>query len=436
MTSERKDLTRLPNSGRLSSTVNYVLFTLRRFYEDGMMQSVGALTYSTLLALVPLLVIAFAIFSAFPAFDTVQDRLQALVYENILPETGRDLQVYLDRFTSNASELTAVGVVALIISAILLLSTIEATLNRIWRVERQRPLLTRLLVFWTLLTLGPLLLGASFTASSDSLVWLEQWTGEATGGAAFPRWLRMVFAAAVQAAVFTSIFRLVPARPVRLLDAAIGGAIGGIGFELLKWGFQAVMASGSTYSTIYGAVAAVPIFLVWIYACWTVIILGAVFAASLSDWRRDRKIVHSENIGPSHCLAAAVSVLAMLARQARQGGGPVDHERLAELIPLSVRDRLTEHLHRHGYIVETTQGKIALARDLGQTTLADLARDLDLALGTSGDAPLVPGALARHLARLSQAEDDILGRPLAELTSEPAEADRAAATAVKLSPTA
>jgi membrane protein len=431
-----KNTSHRPNKSRVSSIRSYFFFTLRRFYEDGLLQSVGALTYSTLLALVPLLVIAFAIFSAFPAFDAVQERLQALVFANILPETGEDLRIYLGRFTSNASELTAVGVVALILSAVLLLFTIEATLNRVWHVKRERPLLTRLLVFWTLLTLGPLLLGASFAASSDFLVRLHDWTGEATGGGALPSWLRMPFSAAVQAAVFTTIFRLVPASSVRLVDAAIGGAIGGIGFEFLQWVFGAVVGSSSTYLTIYGAVSAVPIFLIWTYTCWSVIILGAVFAASLPDWRRDRELVTVEPLGPQDRLAAAVSVLTMLARQARSGGGAVDHERMAELIPLGARDALIERLHSHGYLVETADDGFALARDLQHTTLTDLARDLGLSLGTSASISEYPGALGSLLARLGAAEEEILALPLNELTTNTADSVGRSIAAIQLSPSA
>ncbi len=402
---------------RIATAVSFAGFTIRRFYQDGMMQSVGALTYSTLLALIPILVIAFAIFSAFPAFDAVQARLQDVIYTSLLPETGNDLRVYLDRFTANASDLTVLGVVALALSAILLLNTIESTLNRIWRVERERPLMQRLLVFWALLTFGPLLLGAGFAASSNPLAWLWEWTGVASGGGKLPQWLLMPFAAVVQGAAFTVVFKLVPARPVRLGDAAIGGAIGGIGLEILKWGFDAVMGSASTYTTIYGAVSAVPIFLIWTYACWTVIILGAVIAASLPDWRRGYEMMPDEQLSPRQTLAAAVLVLTVLARQARDGGGSVDHERLSEVIPLAVRDRLVEALRSHGYLVETARGRIALARDLHRVTLAELARDLDLVLGTGPGVPEAPSALVPVLGRLAEAEDEILGRSLEELTA-------------------
>lgn len=422
---------RLPD-GNATAALTYVIFTMRRFYNDGMMQSVAALTYSTLLAIVPLLVIAFAIFSAFPAFDTAQDQLQKLVYDNLLPETGADLRLYIDQFTSNASELTGVGVVALAVTAILLLSTIEATLNRIWRVERPRPLLMRMLVFWALLTLGPLLVGASFTVSSDYLVWIGELTGDTSSGG-LPQWLRMPFAAAVQAVAFTAVFKLVPARPVRFVDAAIGGAIGGIGFEILKWGFQAFITSSATYTTVYGAVAAVPIFLIWTYACWTVIILGAVFAASLPDWRRDRDVTPDEYLSPAAALAAAVSVLGVLIVQSRNGGGPVQHERLAEVIPLGRRDALIEALCRHGYLVETDQSRFALARDPHHTMLADLARDLDLSLGVCSDTPQVSAPLANLLGRLAQAEDDILGRSLVELSTEQTGPEEGSVTSVPLS---
>lgn len=172
---------------------------------------------------------------------------------------------------------------------------------------------------------------------------------------------------------------------------------------------------GNTYSTIYGAVSAVPIFLIWTYACWTVIILGAVFAASLADWRRDREFIGVQDLTPQTSLAAAVSALALLARKARRGGGTIDQEHLAEVIPLGARDTLVDALHSHGYLVETANDGIALARDLHHTTLADLARDLGLALGTRPDMSEMPETLGSLLARLGKAEDEILGRPLADL---------------------
>jgi membrane protein len=422
------------SGGLVAAAGRYVIFTVRRFYEDGMIQSVGALTYSTLLAIIPLLVIAFAIFSAFPAFDAAREQLLGLVYSNLLPETGADLRKYIGQFTSNARDLTAVGVVALALSAILLLSTIEATLNRIWRVEEERPLLTRMLVFWALLTLGPLLLGASFTLSSDYLAWFDKLTG-GTGDGPLPQWLRMPFAAIVQAVGFTAVFKLVPARPVRLMEAAIGGAIGGIGFELLKWGFQAFLTNTATYTTIYGAVSAVPIFLIWTYACWTVFILGAVFAASLPDWRRDREAIPDEQLSPAETLAAAVSVLGVLIQQSRNGGGTVEHQQLADVIPLGTRDALIKSLLRQGYMVETASDHFVLARDLHHTTLADLARHLDLSLGTEPDASHTSNRLADLLGSLAKAEEELLGKPLVEFTGDRTETDKKSDAAVPISAT-
>ena len=228
--------------GIIADIGNFVLFAVRRYHTDRMMQAVGALTYSTLLALVPLMVIAFAIFSAFPAFDEIQQKLQGLVFEKLVPEFVQDVRVYLAGFTQNARSLTAAGVVLLALSAVLLLSTIEATLNTVWRVDRPRPIMVRLLMFWTVLTLGPLLLGASFTLTSDVIAGAWQWAEEGyDSGNVNANWsvFERPVAALIQSIAFTLLFLLVPARSVRLRDAAIGGVISGVTFELLKWGLNA-----------------------------------------------------------------------------------------------------------------------------------------------------------------------------------------------------
>ncbi len=399
---------------KIALELAYVPFVLRRFIKDGLMQSVGALTYSSLLALVPLLVIAFAIFSAFPAFEAEQQRLQAIVFDNIVPETSKDLRAYLNEFTSNARELTAVGVVALVTTAVILLFTIESTLNKVWHVDHTRPFFTRLLVFWALLTLGPMLIATSIIVSSDFLLSLRSLGGETTAVARAPDWMRNSFAILVQSTLFTFVFLFVPATPVRLSDALLGGVAGGIGFELLKWAFAASIASGATYTTIYGAVSAVPIFLLWIYGFWTVIILGAVFSAARPEWRYKHAAASTEASGPTQILMAAVSALRLVVHQ-NSAGGSVRYASVADVIPLRFRDELIAKLLGQSYLVETKDQRLSLSRDLHQTTLADLARDLDLTLGTSISPETADGPLETILMRLRQIQDDTMGISLAEI---------------------
>jgi len=149
------------------SVGQFTRFFVRRFFSEQLNAAAASLTFSTLLAIVPLLVIAFAILSSFPAFDAVKEQMQELFFSAVVPEAGTAIVDYLEDFTRNASNLTTVGIVALAVTALLLLSTIEGTLNRIWHVERPRPIVVRFLIFWAILTLGPLLIGVSITLTSD-----------------------------------------------------------------------------------------------------------------------------------------------------------------------------------------------------------------------------------------------------------------------------
>ena len=408
----------------LADIGNYVVFAVRRFYADQGAQAAAALTYTTLLALVPLLAIAFAIFSAFPAFELAQDRLETLLFENLVPEVGAEVRGYIGSFTRNTTNLTAVGVIALGVSAVLLLATIEGTFNRIWRVERARPFVTRLLIFWTMLTLGPLLLAASFSMTTDVFSAVRQVASE--GVAYVPIGIDgvdRILAALIQTAAFTVLFMVVPARTVHLRDAMIGGAISGVTFELLKWGFRIYLTSFPTYQTIYGAMAVIPIFLIWLYLSWTVVLFGAVFAASFPEWWRSRDPVVGAALSAGRRLEAALAVLRVISARARSGGS-VDAEVLADAVPLDARDSVLEALRVGNYVAATEDDGYTLARDLRHTTVSQLARDLRLTMGLDRSAPgddgagevldAVSGPLPELLRRLGDAEDRILGLSIAE----------------------
>lgn len=409
----------------------YVVYAGRRFYNDNGLQAAGALTYTTLLALVPLMTIGFAIFSAFPAFQSVQDRIEILLFENLVPEVGLIVRTHISEFMHNASNLTGVGIVALAVSAVLLLSTIESVFNTIWRVDRQRPLLTRLLIFWTVLTLGPVLLGASFSLTTGVFDRIWQLANESAVYVPLPiaeeGWslAGRPLAALLQTLTFTVLFLLVPARPVRLRDAAVGGAVAGMALEVLKWGFRLYVVGFPSYQTIYGALAAFPIFLIWLYLSWTVVLIGAVFAASFPEWRSSHSGGMDVALDAPRRLEAAVTLLGVFAERARSGGS-VSPQHLTDALPIDERDRLIEQLRATGYVVTTDDGGYALVRDLRTTALIGLARDLGLTLGLDGGDGTPHGerairrldgahaTLGERLAELCRAEEQILGLSVAE----------------------
>ncbi len=409
-------------SGRIAGEIAlYVGFAVMRFYRDRGMQAAAALTYTTLLALVPMMAIAFAIFAAFPAFVEIRSELEGAIFDHLVPEVGDQVRAYLNSFLGNVENLSAIGIVALAVSAVLLLSTIEATLNTIWRVERQRPILMRVLIFWSVLTLGPLLIGVSMSVTSDAFTIAREYVDASglvaeTGVHQRTTVLDRLIAAVLQTIAFTALFVVVPARSVRIKDAAIGGVISGVGFETLKWGFSLYLGNFHTYQTIYGAMATVPIFLIWLYVSWTIVLLGAVFAASFQDWWQERNpglLLVTRT--PGMQFDTAVAILRHL-QKASADGSETEPSTLGELGPGEVVDLVVEKLRAGRYIGATEDHALVLSRDLRRVTAWDLYRDLELAAVGDEDPAVTPRSQA--MEALDKAERAALGISLLDLVEQ------------------
>ena len=258
------------------------LHVWKHFQEDRCFEEAASLSYTSLLAMVPLMAVVFGIIAAFPVFNQWSDKLQDFIFSNFMPETGEQIVPYLDAFLGSVSSLTLPGTIMLIATALFLMVRIETAFNRIWRVEISRSILNRIVMYWAVLTLGPILIGAAIALSASkvlSVLGMEGGIppGMHQGGIFLLTWL-----------VFFLFFTLVPNRRVRLKHSLIGAFLSTVLFELAKAGFVAYV-SNANYKVIYGALATVPIFLFWLYLVWTVVLLGASLAASLttfSDVRR------------------------------------------------------------------------------------------------------------------------------------------------------
>jgi len=234
-----------------------------RFSSDRCLRMAAGLSYTSLLAIVPLTAIAFSMLAAFPVFSGVRDVLQDAVFSNLLPQTADATKDYFNQFIQNTTTLSAVGIVALAATAVLLLGTIEADMNAIFRVVLPRALVPRLLVFWALLTLGPLLLGASFSLSTYFFA-ATQWVGIDTNGgliAFFGTFLPTIMIILM----LTVFYVIIPNRPVSLTAGISGALIAGIGFTILRKIFSWYIVTFPTYQNIYGAMSVIPIFLIWMY---------------------------------------------------------------------------------------------------------------------------------------------------------------------------
>ena len=251
---------------------------VRRFQEEHAIQTAGSLAYTSLLSMVPLLTVVLAIASAFPVFSNVIDRLQTFLLDNVLPDApGLDaVTEQIDSFTRNAGRLTAIGIIGFMVTAVMLMLTIDHALNRIFRVQRRRSLMRNVFIYGAVLTLGPVLIGVSLslTMGLAGLLGLETLDVMARE---LLRDVPFLFTCVALAL----LYGVVPACRVELRHAVIGGIVAGIGFEVAKRAFAFYLQQVPTYALIYGAFATIPIFLVWLYVSWVIVLAGAVFTAML-----------------------------------------------------------------------------------------------------------------------------------------------------------
>jgi membrane protein len=253
--------------------------TIQRARQERLPQVAGSLTFTTALSLVPLLAVSFALFTRFPVFRKLQQAIQEQLLQSLLPaDIARVVLRHLTRFAANANGLTLVGSLFLLLSAVVLLLTVENAMNRIWQVKKDRPLFKRVGLYLLVLALAPLVVGAILWATAQVL--------KASAGLlhGLPPWAVLVLNLApvlLGAIALACFYYLVPNTPVRRRNAFAGGLFAGIAFELGKRGFTAYLATVPTYRTVYGAFAALPVFLLWIYFSWLVILAGALLAANL-----------------------------------------------------------------------------------------------------------------------------------------------------------
>ena len=261
----------------------FLAYIANRFGEDRCLRMSAGLSYTSLLAIVPLTAIAFSMLAAFPVFSGVRETFQDMLFSNLLPQTADASREYFNKFVQNTTTLSAVGIVALAATAVLLLGTIEADMNAIFRVSRPRPLAPRLLVFWALLTLGPLLLGASFSLTTYIFA-ATRWMGLDSSGGLFAL-LGTILPTLMIVLLLAVFYIIIPNRPVSFSAGLIGGLIAGIAFTVLRKLFGWYVISFPTYQNIYGAMSVIPIFLVWMYLSWLIVLVGAIITASISEWQ-------------------------------------------------------------------------------------------------------------------------------------------------------
>ena len=252
----------------------------QRFNQNKLTQAAGYLTYSTMLAIVPLIMVVFSIFSAFPVFNEVTGALKAFIFTNFAPSASDMVGQYIDEFVNNSKKMSAVGIISLIVVALMLINSIDRTLNSIWHDTETRPIFTSFAIYWLILTLGPLLVGVSIAASTYVKAMFES-------AASFSFGLKLLSFVPFLSTwfIFTMIYMVVPNKKVSIKHSAAGALIAAVFFTLGKQAFAWYIVTFPSYQLIYGAMATLPIMLLWIQLSWTVVLLGAQLAAVLAEVR-------------------------------------------------------------------------------------------------------------------------------------------------------
>ncbi len=356
-------------------------WTLReRFNEDHLGLTASSLTFTTIISIVPLFTVALAVFSVFPMFSQMQSILQLWLVDSLIPDNiSRQVLSYLGQFAANASKIGWVGALVFLVTAVTLILTIDVKLNDIWRVRKMRSLTRRILVYWGLLTLGPLLLGMSLSLSSYAI---SSSKGLVTVMPGSVNVLLNLLEFGLMSAGMAAMYRFVPNTPVRWSHALWGGVFVAVGIELAKRVLTWYLSLVPTYSAVYGAFATAPILLIWIYVAWVIVLLGAVVAAYLPSllggiarrggtpgWNFQLALELLQKLSSSHDSShelgdKAGKSLEVLSRELRVNDLQLE-EALQTLLSLDWIGRLDEEEARHVLLV-----------DLAITPLAPLAERL------------------------------------------------------------
>jgi membrane protein len=388
---------------------------LHHFGQDAGIQHVAALTFTTLLSLVPLMTVMLALFSVFPASERISQQVEDFLFQNFVPAASEAVRQHLRDFSQKAGKLTGVGFAFLIIVALMLMSNIDKAFNTIWHVRRKRSAVAKFTVYWAILSLGPILIAFSVGVTSY-LVSIPLFSDDETVMLVRTRLLSLM-PIVISAFAFTLLYALVPNRNVPLRHAAAGGILAALLFELAKRGFALYITAFPTYQTIYGALAAVPIFLIWIYLSWLVTLLGAEFTYCLGIYREDWQATERE-AGEAFLLTLR---LLRLLRRSQQRGDTLTARWLARQLPMTNDEEIEQalaSLQEARIVVRAEDKGWLLARDLGDVTLLELYQSAPYVLPTKETMRGEPAVLRMLVAEL---EGDIQNRmafPLDRLLAE------------------
>lgn len=396
---------------RFNDWLEFWRFLLHRFLADRGADNAAALTYTTLFAVVPMMTVTFAMLSAIPAFQGTGEQIQAFIFHNFVPSAGETLQQYLRDFTNQARQLTWIGVGVLAVTAFWMLVTIERTFNTIWRVRQPRRGMSTFLLYWAILSLGPILLGAGFAVSTYvASLSLLSGPDAVVGAKTLLRFTPLLFSVAA----FTLLYAAVPNARVPIRHALLGGLFTAVLLELAKALFGLYVRLFPGYQLIYGAFATVPLFLLWIYTSWLIVLVGAELVCNLGVSHQWRK----------RALPRLLVLLGILRvfHSRQQSGLKVRHrdvQRQGWLLPEHEWAEVVTFLESQQLVASTGGGSWVLSRDLSHYSLQHLLERSPWPLPLLGqlpadlDEPWYP-ALRQALQRLHDEQSVLFGEDLAQ----------------------
>ena len=349
---------------QLAISCQFLVYALRRFLSDGCPQSAAALTYMSLFAIVPMLTLMYSMFSLVPAFQELGGQVEEFIFSKFLPSSGQEITQYLSEFSNQARKLSVAGVAIILVTALLMLSNIEKTFNHIWATTGSRKGLAGFLVYWAILSLGPLLLAVGMIMSTYLMSLRLMVTEVDSLGLvallfSYLPWLLTWLA-------FTLLYVAVPNCKVRVVYAAFGGLITTLLFETAKALFGQLVAH-SIYTNVYGAFAVIPLFLIWIYLLWMLILFGAELVRSLETFQYQGRDTELPD------LLAVLIILWQCWRRQQKGRSLSD--RSMGIIGLNVEQwrRLRNVLLGQGVLEKTASGQYVMIRDADTIRLVDIS---------------------------------------------------------------
>ncbi len=363
-----KYLTKLPFYDK--TWFQFVLFVIRRFEADRCREQAGSLTYTTLFAVVPMLTVFLVIISSIKALEPARQQLQQLIYSNFLPKTTIAFDKAFNAFTDKSSNLTIIGILFLFVTTVMMLTSIETVFNRIWRVRETRGGIVGFMRYWTIISLGPILLGSAFVISSavaSLTVLSDNFVGYEVNG----KFIFWCISFALTVLGFFILNWTIPNRRVPIKAALIAGVFSAIVFELLKNLFGYIMSNFTSYEIVYGAFAAVPIFLLWIFLSWNIVLLGVEISYALTAF-------YSGKEQKRHPVIILLDLLELFYKKQLKGHAVSDEEALSVLGREEIGrwPSYVEMLEQQKLIRRTDNDDYVLVRNLDQVDFWSFYRQL------------------------------------------------------------